>query len=93
MDFILAFVLFATTGLPSEQLVADTDEPAPPAAVATFVSEEPKAPGQRPYYGPGDGTCTTFPPRDPCGGALGFCPVWVCQSGHWVDRRPPRRGL
>lgn len=89
MNLILSLVLFVTTGCATEDLVAldvptaeaprPTPAPPPPPPIPTPVpTPEPK-------------TCSTPPHREPCAGAIGFCPVWQCVHGEWVDVRP-RKG-
>ncbi|MFO0616236.1 MAG: hypothetical protein U0414_26820 [Polyangiaceae bacterium] len=84
MDFILSLVLFVTTGCPTPDLVATSaprvEAPSPVHAPPPVVEPAPEPK-----------TCAPNPSRSPCAGAIGFCPVWRCVDGEWVDVRP-RRG-
>lgn len=92
MNFALALLLFVTTGCPTPDLVA-TDVPTAESTPAN-PAEPPPPPFERvppkPPAPPAAKTCGP-PPNYACGGAIGFCPEWVCVDGRWVDGRPKKR--
>lgn len=81
---LLMTVLLQSTGISaaSEAFEQRFEAPAPVRV----------APAPQPKPVPRDRLCGAPPRMGTCAGAIGFCPVYRCIEGEWVDVRPSKKG-
>lgn len=80
---LMMTVLLQITGLSAAADALDARLTPPIAQRARVVAPPEPAPRDR--------SCKNPPKLGTCAGAIGFCPVYRCIEGEWVDVRPSRR--